>query len=84
MATLRPIQGEVAMRFWSSSILSNRIMAICAYSLDAEDANMNLHRYGYSNSFRKRVINSGNAVYNNALMTGITYNEGNVPLHDIF
>lgn len=77
---LRPIKGELAMKFWSSANVCNRVKAICAYSTDKEDANMNLARYGFTNSFRKRVINSKGVMFNNPLMTGIPYNPGNTPI----
>ncbi len=82
MALLRPIQGETALKFWSSANVCNRVRAICAYSLDAEDANKNLERYGYPNSFRKRVLKSSGVEFNNPLMTGIGFNNGNTPIWD--
>lgn len=77
---LRPIQGDVALKFWSSSHICNRLRAICAYSEDKEDANNNLARFGYTNSFRKRVLESNSIVFNDPLMTGVPFNSGSVPL----
>lgn len=82
MALLRPIQGEVALKFWSSSNICNRVRAICAYSVDYEDANRNLTRYGYSNSFRKRVLGKAGIVFNNPTMENLPFNEGNTPLDE--
>lgn len=79
---LRPIQGELATMFWASSNICNRIRAICAYSVDYADANKNLDRYGYSNSFRKRVLSKKGITFNNPTMVGIPYNKGNTPLDE--
>lgn len=82
MALLRPIQGEIAMLFWASANICNRVRAICAYSVDAEDANRNLARYGYTNSFRKRVLKARGIDFNNPTMNGIPYNTGKTPIWD--
>ena len=82
MALLRPIQGELALQFWASANTCNRIRAICAYSLDEEDANRNLTRYGYTNAFRKRVLAKPGIAYNNPTMNGIPYNKGATPLDE--
>lgn len=80
MALLRPIQGETAMKFWSSSNICNRLKAICAYSLDKEDANKNLARFGYTNAFRKKVLECEGITFNHPLMENIPYNNGDVPI----
>lgn len=78
--SLRPIKGETAMKFWSSANVCNRVRAICAYSKDAEEANVNLARMGYANSFRKRVLDAEGVDFANPLMLGIPFNEGNTPI----
>lgn len=70
-----PIETEEAKKFWSSNQKLNRIKAIIAFSLDLENANDNLRRYGYSKQFRKRALNNFCMYVNQPAMTGIPFNE---------
>lgn len=79
-----PIKTPEAFKFWASSNICNRISAICAFSLSKEDANKNLARYGYTNSFRKRVLESPMLDFNYPEMTGTAFNDGSIPTWEFF
>ncbi|MFA0145352.1 hypothetical protein AB4452_04620 [Vibrio lentus] len=51
-----PIETEQAIKLWGSEHKCNRMKAIIAFSLDLDNANDNLRRFGYSLQWRKRAI----------------------------
>lgn len=59
-----PIETEEAKKFWASRHICNRVKAIIAFSLDMNDAMLNLRRhlpkdFSHNNfHFRKRAVNA--------------------------
>lgn len=51
-----PIKTKEAQAFWSSKHKCNKMKAIIAFSLNYDNANDNLRRYGYTRAFRKRAL----------------------------
>ncbi len=77
-----PIVTKAAYEFWSSRNRCNRVRAICAFSLDKENALMNLQRAAYPLGYRQRVVDSKGISFNNPSMAGVPYNDGSVPMWD--
>ncbi|HDU5574526.1 TPA: hypothetical protein RFV54_001059 [Klebsiella aerogenes] len=48
-----PIETEQAQLFWASYHKLNRVKAIIAFSLDEDNANDNLRRFGFTRGFRE-------------------------------
>ena len=70
-----PIESAEAKKFWSSNLKLNRIKAIIAFSLDLENANDNLRRYGYSKQYRNRALRAFGQYVNNPTMAGVPFNQ---------
>ncbi len=68
-----PIETAEAEKFWSSNLKLNRIKAIIAFSLDLENANDNLRRYGYAKQFRNRALRAFGQYVNTPSMVGIPF-----------
>lgn len=76
MSTLNfPIKTKEAQRFWASSKKENKLKAIIAFSLDLDNANHNLRRYGYKNIYRKLKLKEYGQYVNNPSMVGIPFTE---------
>lgn len=70
-----PVETPEARAFWSSNQKLNRIKSIIAFSLNLENANDNLRRYGYSKQFRKRALNNFCMYVNRPDMVGIPFSD---------
>lgn len=70
-----PIETEEAQRFWASINKDNKIKAIIAFSLNLDNANHNLRRYGYKNIYRKIKLKEFGEYVNNPSMVGIPFTE---------
>lgn len=51
-----PIETPEAIKLWGSEHVCNRMKAIIAFSLNLENANDNLRRFGYKLQWRKRAL----------------------------
>lgn len=74
-----PIETALAKKFWASRHKSNKAKAIMAFSTSIENANWNLIQYGYTNSWRDRIIANYSAYINNPSMAGIPFTELSTP-----
>lgn len=74
-----PVETEAAYKFWSSNHKSNKVKAIIAFSLNLDNANDNLRRYGYALQFRERALKNFCMYVNNPSMSGVPYTEMTTP-----
>ncbi|MGG7954782.1 hypothetical protein PGN61_20980 [Klebsiella aerogenes] len=51
-----PIKTDEANKFWSSHHKLNKVKAVIAFSLNVDNANDNLRRYGFTRGFRERCL----------------------------
>lgn len=70
-----PVETPAAYKFWASNHKANKVKAIIAFSLDADNANDNLRRYGYYKLFRDRALKAFVQYVNNPSMAGVPYSE---------
>lgn len=74
-----PIETEEAKRFWASEHKCNEALAIICFSLDLENANDNLRRYGYKYFWRKKALENFGAYVNHPTMYGVQFFDPNIP-----
>lgn len=70
-----PITTPEANKFWSSHHKLNRVKAIIAFSLDINNANDNLRRFGYTRGFRERCLIKYAVYVNKPDMKTIPYSQ---------
>ncbi len=70
-----PIETPEAVKFWKSRHKCNRAKAICAFSLDEENALRNFTRHGYTHMWAKRAVESFGMYCAQPDMTGIPFSE---------
>lgn len=68
-----PIETEEAQKFWASKHIENNIKSIIAFSLNLDNANDNLKRYGYRRAYRQRKLEEYGKYVNNPSMSGIPF-----------
>lgn len=68
-----PVETDEARAFWASRLKANRCKAIVAFSLNLDNANDNLRRWGYYSQFRRRVLAAFGKYVNQPAMTGIPF-----------
>lgn len=68
-----PITTEEAQKFWASKNIENNVKAIIAFSLNLNNANDNLKRYGYKYLYRQKKIKEYGQYVNNPSMSGIPF-----------
>lgn len=66
-----PIETDEAKAMWASKHKCNKMKAIIAFSLDLDNANDNLRRYGYTLAWRTKAIDAFGTYVNNPDCTGI-------------
>jgi len=70
-----PIETKEAQKFWASRHKCNKMKSIIAFSLNLDNANDNLRRYGYSRAWRKRALVNFGRYINNPKMVGVNFSE---------
>lgn len=70
-----PIETEEAWKFWNSQHKCNEAIAIIAFSLNYDNANDNLRRYGYKYFWRKKALGMFGAFTNYPSMEGLPFYE---------
>ncbi len=70
-----PIETPEAIKFWESRHKCNRAKAICAFSLDEENALRNFTRRGYTHMWAKRAVESFGMYCAQPDMTGIPFSD---------
>lgn len=76
MATFKlnfPIETEEAENFWASRHRLNRIKAIIAFSLNVDNANDNLRRFGYHYDYRQKYLKLYAQYVNSPAMTNVPF-----------
>ncbi|ELQ8980640.1 hypothetical protein R3B00_001302 [Klebsiella pneumoniae] len=68
-----PIETDEAKKFWESRHRLNRIKAIIAFSLDLDNANDNLRREGYHNTYRRKYLDLYQCYVNRPDMQSIPF-----------
>lgn len=68
-----PITTDEANKFWSSKHKLNRVKAIIAFSLNEDNANENLRRFGFKRGFRERCLNKYSVYIKHPDMKTIPY-----------
>lgn len=74
-----PIETELAKKFWASKHKCNKVKSIIAFSLNLDNANDNLRRYGYTLSWRKKAIRHFGKYVSQPAMDGIPFSELSTP-----
>ena len=74
-----PIETEEARLFWASRHKCNKMKSIIAFSLDLDNANDNLRRFGYTLQWRKKAIRAFGQYANLPHMAGIPFSEISTP-----
>lgn len=74
-----PIETPEAEKFWASNHKSNKVKAIIAFSLDLENANANLGRYGYTRAWRNRALYHFGQYVNQPDMAAVPFSELSTP-----
>lgn len=74
-----PIETEAAKKFWASKHKCNKMVSIIAFSLNLDNANDNLRRFGYTLQWRKKAIRAFGAHVNQPTMAGIEFHELSKP-----
>ena len=74
-----PITTEEARLFWASRHKCNKMKSIIAFSLNLDNANDNLRRFGYSLQWRKKAIRAFGKYVNMPEMQGIPFSGLDVP-----
>ncbi len=74
-----PIETPEAEKFWGSIHKCNKMKSIIAFSLNLDNANDNLRRYGYTLSWRKKAIRHFGVYVNTPSMVGIPFSELSTP-----
>lgn len=74
-----PIETEEAKKFWASRHKCNKMKCIIAFSLNLDNANDNLRRFGYTLSWRKKAIRHFGGYVNQPDMAGIPFSEMSTP-----
>lgn len=69
------IETKEAQKFWASINKENKLKAIIAFSLNLDNANHNLRRFGYKNIYRKIKLKEYGEYVNNPSMVGIPFTE---------
>lgn len=70
-----PITTPEAERFWGSKHRSNKVKSIIAFSLDKNDANNNLRRYGYTYLYRQKALKHYGVYVNDPEMATIPFSK---------
>lgn len=70
-----PITTPEAIKLWGSEHVCNRMKAIIAFSLDLDNANDNLRRFGYTLQWRKRALAAFGQYVSTPDAVGIPYSE---------
>ena len=70
-----PIETDIQKKFWGSKHKCNRMKSIIAFSLNLDNANDNLRRYGYTNAWRKKALAAFGKYVNTPTMTGVNFSE---------
>lgn len=68
-----PVETDLQKKFWASRHKCNKMKSIIAFSLDLDNANDNLRRYGYTRAWRKKAILAFGQYVNQYQMTGIPF-----------
>lgn len=63
-----PVETDTAKKFWESHHRLNRIKCIIAFSLNMDNANDNLRRFGYARQYRKKYLDLYHEFVNNPKM----------------
>lgn len=74
-----PVETPEAFKFWGSKHKCNKMKSIIAFSLDLDNANDNLRRYGYTLQWRKKAIRHFGRYVNTPSMVGIPFSELSTP-----
>lgn len=72
-----PIETPEAKQFWESRHKLNRIKAVCAFSLNRDNANDNLRRRGWAYAYRQRCLDLYQSIINKPDMKGIPLSDAN-------
>ncbi|ELI5583685.1 hypothetical protein MLN87_07370 [Escherichia coli] len=67
------IETPEAIRFWGSNHVLNRVKSIIAFSLNEDNANDNLRRYGFTFGFRQRCLDHYKKYVNQPTMKNIPF-----------
>ena len=73
------IETDLQIKFWDSEHILNKAKCIIAFSLDLDNANDNMRRYGYKYLWRKKMIDSFGEYVNTPSMIGIPFSDLSKP-----
>lgn len=73
------VKTETQIKFWGSRHKCNEMKSIICFSLDLENANDNLRRYGYTLGWRQKAINAFGKYVNTPTFEGVPFSETTKP-----